>query len=735
MAQNDIISSNLATFNRPSINGMVAAAKTNKLTLDKFSNYYQLEESVILGFPMLKKYDNILRSSLIDLELPKERYYRPEYLSYDLYGTTDLWYLLMYLNNFYRVEDFVGPAIKIPAYDPLQVLNTIINDEGGITHTPRSPLPVRKSYLKHPSFKSDTITKTLKEETIPWTRGTTIQSNNSYPWDGTFYQRSFYLASNTVKDANGNSVRAITLDGSGTTSVPSIYFKDGYRKTLKGRIYLDSSKYYSLFKLLNGTAEYRLSKEGTEVAYEKFSNYFGETTLIADSRSANIESTTGDSSLYSSVVNFDNINGVYKFRSLVSSMKESLMNDGICLAKTTFKNSEKDRLNVDRLNGASYIMANVIYSFNDTGLTFVDKVDHQIVVTYSDGSTSTSPTSTPKFSVVDTQGYRAVLKVAVKNSPGKTISKVDVKTLFKLKSVPEDSFNLEYNLFGVHLFRIDDTGNMTVPYKPTKTGWYDFSIDYSYTTEDENGYDLFPDEFYHGIYFNPKFVVATTSSTADHSFSPKINDGGNTAPPSIITVTKPTATATSPNNTRDVRIYSGSLQFPDEFMMTIKLDHTSLSTGGGVGFVFNYDKATEQGYMLWISSTGSNSALPAFAQDGGQNILRTGFYELDSVEGTPYPVFSGDELTTISVRNYRPLEINGRYLKIIRHLNRIRIYPSDASGTLTSSTTPLLDLQDVSNYHVGGGWELLGVYATGTLTISNYETWKTTSLIDKGTDW
>ena len=139
--------------------------------------------------------------------------------------------------------------------------------------------------------------------------------------------------------------------------------------------------------------------------------------------------------------------------------------------------------------------------------------------------------------------------------------------------------------------------------------------------------------------------------------------------------------------------------------------------------------------MLWISSSGVNSNLPTFAKDGEHNILRTGFYELDSIEGTKYPIFQGDSLTTISVSNYRPLEINGRYLKIIRQLNRIRIYPTDSRGSLTSDTPALLDIQDVSNYHTGGGWELLALYASASLTISNYETWQRVGILDEGTDW
>ena len=736
MAQQDVVSNNLATFTRPSINGMINGAKSNKITLDKFSNYYLLEDSIRLGFPLLKKYDNIIRSSIQPYQIAKDRYYRPEYVSYDLYGTTDLWYLLLYVNDIYRVEDFVGPTIKIPSYNPLQVLNAILADEGNLQHAPDNPYRISKSYLKHPSLPSDTLTRTIREKHIPWARGSKIYDLPKFPWSSTFYRSEFYVEAGTLKDANGNPVKAIKLDNLGTTSIPSLYFKTGYKKKLTGRVYLETGFHYALLKDLNGSAVFRLSKDGHDIIYEKFDHDFGEAFLIGDSRSANIESTTGSPVLTSSVVNFDDQHGVYKFRSLVSSMQQALLQDGAYLAKTTFTESKRDRLDVKRLNGSDRIRANVIYSFNLGNIDFLESLEHQLIVTYTDGSTQVSEPSTPRLDIVDTQGHRAVIKVTVPNFPTKKITKVEVKTLCKFKKTPPTSFNLEYNLYGVHLFQGLNSKSLTTPVTPPKTGWYDLTLEYNYKISDENGYDLFPDDLYHGIYFNPKFVRVSSDHTVDISYIPRINDGGNTTLPVTTELKPPRLVITSPNTSRDVRIFTGSLKFPDEFMLTLKLTHSSLNQGGGVGFVFNYDKDKEQGYLLWISSTGTNQRLTDFAKDGGQNILRTGFYELDSIEGTPYPIFIGDSLMTLSVSNYHPLEINGRYLKIIRHLNRIRIFPSDENGNLTSTTGALLDLQDVSNYHAGGGWMAMAVYATATLDLVKFEKWNDLGLVDNSKpDW
>jgi hypothetical protein len=57
----------------------------------------------------------------------KPRYnFKPEYLSYDIYGTPALSQVLMYVNNIGSVEDFVDlPKIVIPSLD---AITTILSD-------------------------------------------------------------------------------------------------------------------------------------------------------------------------------------------------------------------------------------------------------------------------------------------------------------------------------------------------------------------------------------------------------------------------------------------------------------------------------------------------------------------------------------------------------------------------------------------------------------------------------
>lgn len=56
-------------------------------------------------------------SSTIKFE-PKYKY-RPDYLSYDQYGSTTLWELLMYVNSVFSVEEFDLDTVVIPSMEAI----------------------------------------------------------------------------------------------------------------------------------------------------------------------------------------------------------------------------------------------------------------------------------------------------------------------------------------------------------------------------------------------------------------------------------------------------------------------------------------------------------------------------------------------------------------------------------------------------------------------------------------
>lgn len=63
-------------------------------------------------------------SEEVDFELKYK--FRPDYLSFDYYGTTVLWELLMYVNSIFSIEDFDLDKVAIPS---MEAITFIIQDQ------------------------------------------------------------------------------------------------------------------------------------------------------------------------------------------------------------------------------------------------------------------------------------------------------------------------------------------------------------------------------------------------------------------------------------------------------------------------------------------------------------------------------------------------------------------------------------------------------------------------------
>jgi len=64
----------------------------------------------------------LLRNSSY-VNLDKKYHYRPDYLSYDQYGTTTLWSLILFVNTIQCIEDFDIPVIYIPSYSSILTIS------------------------------------------------------------------------------------------------------------------------------------------------------------------------------------------------------------------------------------------------------------------------------------------------------------------------------------------------------------------------------------------------------------------------------------------------------------------------------------------------------------------------------------------------------------------------------------------------------------------------------------
>jgi len=92
---------------------------------DKFRRKYKDKDktlSIIFSSPYLEIFEKnrfyLLKESIKKV-LETKYYYRPDYLSYEEYGSTSLWYLLLYINDISCIENFNKYEILIPSYSSI----------------------------------------------------------------------------------------------------------------------------------------------------------------------------------------------------------------------------------------------------------------------------------------------------------------------------------------------------------------------------------------------------------------------------------------------------------------------------------------------------------------------------------------------------------------------------------------------------------------------------------------
>jgi len=91
--------------------------------IEFFRNQYKLYDdffkdgAAIVDNPYIEllaqNYD-FLKENSVNVDLDKKYVYRPDYLSYDIYGTTSLWQMLLFVNNCFTIEEFKLEKVYVP---------------------------------------------------------------------------------------------------------------------------------------------------------------------------------------------------------------------------------------------------------------------------------------------------------------------------------------------------------------------------------------------------------------------------------------------------------------------------------------------------------------------------------------------------------------------------------------------------------------------------------------------
>ena len=122
----------------PNIQSESALLSSNNLDIDKLRRKYVKRDSdigVYFVSPYLLAYEKyrqyLLKNSNLR-QLISKYYYRPDYLSYDVYGTTMFWTILLFINNVPSIEDFTIDEVYIPSYSSINTLSDLRVDESAV---------------------------------------------------------------------------------------------------------------------------------------------------------------------------------------------------------------------------------------------------------------------------------------------------------------------------------------------------------------------------------------------------------------------------------------------------------------------------------------------------------------------------------------------------------------------------------------------------------------------------
>lgn len=133
---------NLNSSNKAMITSCINDAKDNKIEIDNISTEIICEGYLITEDNLLFKYQDVLSQYLEDYELKYEHYFLPQAVSLEVYGTTDLWYVLLFFNEMTTVHEFNKKKIKVLSIAGIYKLNKIIEIEKYRTSSNKENPPI-----------------------------------------------------------------------------------------------------------------------------------------------------------------------------------------------------------------------------------------------------------------------------------------------------------------------------------------------------------------------------------------------------------------------------------------------------------------------------------------------------------------------------------------------------------------------------------------------------------------
>ena len=112
----------------------IAASPANQISYSKLSIFEKVDSVYMCTHNLLNDYTEEIKSDYETILMSDEEYakycYRPKLLAYDVYGDTELFFIILFVNNICNVKDFSSKRIKMIKNARLSsILSAIYNAE------------------------------------------------------------------------------------------------------------------------------------------------------------------------------------------------------------------------------------------------------------------------------------------------------------------------------------------------------------------------------------------------------------------------------------------------------------------------------------------------------------------------------------------------------------------------------------------------------------------------------
>lgn len=118
-------------FERTTIDAIISSYQDESITEGTIAFKEKINGQLVIKFHnILSKYHDLMKKYIVTVDLTDDEYTRykclPNLMSYDLYGTPELGYSLLYINNMVSMTDFTKRTVKVFSTNINEVLKEMM---------------------------------------------------------------------------------------------------------------------------------------------------------------------------------------------------------------------------------------------------------------------------------------------------------------------------------------------------------------------------------------------------------------------------------------------------------------------------------------------------------------------------------------------------------------------------------------------------------------------------------